>query len=70
MSDSTSLPDDLVQIQRDVYLAQMAIAATADAEERERLREAERAALLALHRHPARAGASWTALRQAALGED
>lgn len=63
------IPGDLVDLQRAVHTAQAATRIASDAD-RGDAREAERAAVLALHRHPARAATDWKALREAALAGD
>ncbi|HSA48798.1 MAG TPA: hypothetical protein VLH10_01620 [Yinghuangia sp.] len=64
------IPADLIELQRVVYAAQRATRAATDEADRERRREAEREAVLALHRHPAHRDVPWQALRDAALAED
>ena len=55
--DLPDLPEDLVQLQRAVFAAQDALrdygaGPDDDSDERDRLRQAERDAVLALYRHP------------------
>ena len=68
--DQPDLAEDLVQLQRDVFAAQDALSRydagpDDDHDERQRLRQAERDAVLALHRHPKYRAGDWAALRKA-----
>ena len=66
--DQPDLPEDLVQLQAAVFAAQDALKAYdgEDSHRRGALRQAEREAVLALHRHPDYQPAQWQALRKAA----
>jgi hypothetical protein len=66
--DQPDLPEDLIQLQATVFAAQDALKAY-DGDDRRRceaLRQAERDAVLALHRHPDYQPGQWQALRKAA----
>lgn len=73
--DQPDLPEGLVQLQRAVFAAQDALRAYDgdDPDELQRYRDAERAAVLALHRHPGHAEArkvgNGEVLREATRGE-
>jgi hypothetical protein len=66
--DQPDLPADLIQLQAAVFAAQDALKAYDgdNPDQREALRQAERAAVLALHRHPDYQPAQWQELRKAA----
>ena len=73
--DQPDLPADLIDLQRKVFAAQDNLRAYDgdDPDERQRHRDAERAAVLELHRHPGHAEArkvgGGEALREAARGD-
>jgi hypothetical protein len=66
--DQPDLPADLVQLQAAVFAAQDDFKAYNgdDQRRREALRQTEREAVLALHRHPDYQSGQWQALRKAA----
>lgn len=74
MSDAPPIPpipEELVALQRAVYAAQDALGEPGiDDSERARRRDAEHEAVLALYRHPAKAGVHWRALMDAARAQD
>lgn len=68
MSDA-AIPADLIELKRAVLRAQEALRHATD-DNRDALRQAEHAAVMALYRHPAKASVHWWDLLQAARAED
>jgi hypothetical protein len=66
--DQPDLPADLIALQAAVFTAQHQLKSYDgdDIDERARLRQVERDAVLALHRHPAYQPGQWQELRKAA----
>lgn len=65
---SDAIPADLIELKRAVLRAQDALRRATD-DDREQLRAAEREAVLALYRHPAKASVHWWRLLEAARAD-